>query len=339
MSVRCPAGDTREQRTCLEGELKSLVARKGSRATLATVQALREDRIVAADQCHSLLHAIGIEVVQQGVQPRDALAVEGGEICAAGYYHGVVEGSSFHLHLPIHEICSAEDLLRTAAVNCYHGLGHSLMAPNYDLPKSLTQCEAFPDPSWRHCASGVFMENSFPAHGVSNWNRPSDPVFPCNAVEVRWRQECYPYVSSRILIHFGGDMKAALAGCTSLGEPDARYCVEGLGNRIGDRVVQGVLSYSSASAVCTERSNPYPEECVEHVAATLVTQDARLERGIAFCRTVPDFFQSACFLRVVRAAGQATNSSQSELERLCRRYFQEGWFDHCLDAVSRDIKA
>lgn len=319
-ALACRDKEGREVRLCLEDRMVTVLVVRGPDTMVRTVVLLRRDGTLPTDQCHGLLHTLGRKALEKTESVAQAFSVETGEICAAGYYHGVVEFALSTTTKPLEATCEEEAITGYAATNCHHGLGHALMVHfDYDLPAALSVCEKIITIHWRNCANGAFMENFDPAHGTPTWVRADDPFYPCTVLDPKFAEDCYAYVPTPLLRETHHDFEAALARCSALSDPDAEYCVRGLGNRLGSRAANQGLVFATARDTCLTAANRYPTMCLLHVVSTIVTQDADVARARAFCRIVPLEFSDACYTRVVSVSLRMPTVSAKERGSVCSR--------------------
>src|SRR5690606_11430527 len=153
---------------CWRDRLRTLVARDSPQAALADVRAVYDRVPFVADQCHQLVHEIGRAAGQRYGDVAEAYAV-GDDLCASGYFHGVLEAVTEQIGLEtliteIDTVCGPlkeRDPYSLDHYNCVHGLGHGLMGVTYSqLYESLAACDAYSE-AWEResCYGGVFMEN------------------------------------------------------------------------------------------------------------------------------------------------------------------------------------
>jgi hypothetical protein len=129
-------------------------------------------------------------------------------------------------------------------ISCQHGIGHGVLAGvGYDdaaLRKALSVCKALPsDDPVGGCYGGVFMEYNMRTmiEGGARADAAHDLQYPCDAVDVEFRQTCYFYQPQWWLnlqhVTTGKDhVDFAAAGtlCDAAPtEPLIRSCYEGLG--------------------------------------------------------------------------------------------------------------
>ena len=220
-------------------------------------------------QCHPLTHVIGQSAVDLYSTLSEAYT-KGDSFCWSGYYHGLMEGMVFKLgktNFPkmLNEICS--DLPGKAVYsfdyfNCVHGLGHGVMVfTNTELFDSLKLCDTF-NGQWEKtsCYGGVFMENVI----VDNKNhftkylKKDDLLYPCNAVETPYKEQCYLMQTSYILKQNNGDFRNTFALCSKADDDFRDTCFQSLGRDASSRsnyVIGNIKNICSLGTDFDQQSN------------------------------------------------------------------------------------
>ena len=190
--------------------------------------------------CHTLLHPIGEAAAKEYGSIASAYQ-NGDTFCRAGYYHGVLEGvfgedDAEELLSKLDSICKeVEGKERYSYVyfSCVHGIGHGLMAFFYhDLFESLEACGRL-SMEWEQssCYGGVFMENviSDSPDEPSKYLKRDDPLYPCNAVEDKYRHQCYLMQTSHMLDLYDGGFDHVFDECSEIEEKYRITCYQSLG--------------------------------------------------------------------------------------------------------------
>ena len=225
---------------CFAARYEALTRVAGVEQALSDLAERRETSGYLGSACHQLTHVVGRTA---GQIHGGAAFDRGSDLCASGYYHGVVEAVMINI--------GADKILEQARgvcaeyreaddrpylyYNCIHGMGHGFMAVfDSDVFESLSGCDALSDP-WeqRHCYGGVFMENlSAILHHSrpSKYLRPAEPLYPCTAVAARYREECYREQTAYALYVRNDDYAAVFRLCRDEADEDFRAaCYEGIG--------------------------------------------------------------------------------------------------------------
>ncbi len=236
--------------SCYEKHYQELVKTGGVQAAFADLRARYKQNAYVVSQCHPLTHVIGDAAVDKYSTVAEAYT-HGDTFCWSGYYHGVLEGilgkEGQQAISHINDICKeipGKDSYSFDYYNCVHGLGHGLMAITDDeLFQSLKMCDGLTG-DWERssCYGGVFMENVI----VDNKNhftkylKPSEPLYPCNAVDEKYKGACYLMQTSYMLKVSGGDFAKVFDQCK---QADAGYvdtCYQSLGRDASGRSVSDV---------------------------------------------------------------------------------------------------
>ncbi len=235
---------------CYEKYYRALVKNESVAAAFADLKARYTTPYVKA-MCHPLTHIIGQAATDKYSDVSQAY-IHGDSFCWSGYYHGVLEGVAFKmgkakLVASLNDICvnvPGKEKYSFDYYNCVHGLGHGLMAMTDDeLFDSLKFCDTLSG-SWNQqsCYGGVFMENVI----VDNKNhftkylKPSEPLYPCSAVEDRYKGTCYLMQTSYMLKVTNEDFGRVFELCSQVGNPFSTMCYQSLGRDASGRSVSNV---------------------------------------------------------------------------------------------------
>lgn len=207
----------------------------------------------AKSQCHQLAHTVG----HVGYKKYGSLAAaftKGDAFCWSGYYHGVTEEAVGDMG-PDRMRSEANDICKDLAAskqysfdhyNCVHGLGHGFMTvDDFNLFKALTTCDLLKD-KWESdsCYGGVFMENVMVAvreNGTSEYLRPQEPLYPCTAVESKYKEQCYLMQTSYALQQNNYDFAKAFTLCRDVADKDfANICYQSIGRDASGSTVSDI---------------------------------------------------------------------------------------------------
>lgn len=248
---------------CYKKHFTLVTSALGPRVALANIKAKYAKNPFVYSQCHQLVHVIGNVVAERAPDISDAF-VDGDAICWSGYYHGVVER---YAQLKGREVFekNADTLCAKIAdkarfgfdyYNCVHGLGHGVMAiTRNQLFDSLALCKNLTgDWEKRSCYGGVFMENVMVdnrGHGTA-FLKPDDLLYPCNAVDVEFKEECYKMQTSYALTKNGHDFGKLFDLCLTADTGYARTCAQSIGR---DASGQSVSNREQTIASCSLARN------------------------------------------------------------------------------------
>ena len=220
------------------GELDTFVRKYGP---VAAANLMWEHASARQINCHNAAHEAG-RIAYEEFGP--AVFSEPTHDCQTGALHGALEAlfaerGTSRLHEDIASVCLADDNQWVRA-NCWHGVGHGLMAwASYELPDALDLCAALDDAYGpTSCYSGVFMENIIGGMSEltgheSEYVREDNLHFPCTVLDERFVVACYGYQPIHMLSVLNGDYKAVIRECDSLGEDSRHACWGVIGNSLG----------------------------------------------------------------------------------------------------------
>jgi hypothetical protein len=229
--------------SCLQQAFGNVAYRNGPKAAFRQIEAkLADNRLVQID-CHRIVHFIGSAALARYDQNVARAFASGSALCAAGYYHGILErafaGARTRSELAefARSLCVGTDIRRRGFLDyqCRHGLGHGLMIQSgYDLPLASSTCARLAS-RWDEiaCLGGVFMENATTRFGFrSPWLRDDAPLYPCGAMPARSRPSCYSRAPYRVLELNGRDFPNAATMCRRLAQKWSTPCFRGFGREV-----------------------------------------------------------------------------------------------------------
>lgn len=295
------AGRTVGQANCYRDFLADLMRREGAAVAVAEVQRLSEtDEFVSAD-CHQVAHDLGNDAAAYYGDLGVALSHEG-SACWSGYYHGVVEYTlaafeDDRLLAEIPSVCAgpAQDRYSFTHYNCVHGVGHGVMLRlEADLFASIPFCERLAD-EWEVsvCLGGLFMENIISAQqgAFSPTLDGVDLIYPCNAVDPDYVDECFSMQTSWILWQLDYDFEAAFRECDSVAAAMVDDCYRSMG-----RDVSGTsrLVVDQIVGLCSLGDPAFQVECFVGASQNAVYNDHDIARATELCAAVPESMRSRC---------------------------------------------
>ncbi len=279
----------------------TLIEERGSAVALSDLK-YRFENGSGRGFCHENLHEIG-QVAYRETGSMSAAFERGDYFCRAGFFHGVLEGvfleeGSEAILSNLDTVCA--DVPGKARYSydyfsCVHGIGHGLMAHfNRDLFASLMGCDNLSE-EWERgsCYGGVFMENvtSDSPEQPSSFLKRDDLLYPCNAIEGRYKRSCFMMQTSHILSENRGDFAAAFAICRSAEEAYRITCYESIcrdasGWSYGDATA--ARAYCAHGETIEERSH-----CAIGVASDFI-QSVGQDKARAFCAEAEEGAREVC---------------------------------------------
>ncbi len=244
---------------CYEDYYRALVKSKGVAAAFTDLKQRYNENAYVSSQCHPITHVIGGTATELYPDVGQAYT-KGDSFCWSGYYHGVMEGvigkiSRDDLDGKINGICAnipGKSSYSFDYYNCVHGLGHGVMAiSSNELFESLKLCDNLVG-GWEQssCHGGAFMENVI----VDNKNhftkylKPSEPLYPCTAVDDKYKTTCYLMQTSYMLKVTAGDFKKVFQLCSTVGSYSP-ICYQSLGRDASGRSISNVEQTKATCAL------------------------------------------------------------------------------------------
>lgn len=239
---------------CWEQRYQQLVKEQSPKAAFTDVRHVYEASDYMRANCHQVSHVIGRAAAERY---GDVVAAynEGDNFCWSGYYHGVMETvvqdiGVANITTQINTICEGARKQQEYSFyhyNCVHGLGHGLMAiKNNELFEALKVCDGL-DGTWQQesCHGGVFMENVMsevnPDH-KTNYFSADDLLYPCTAVEAKYKPQCYMMQTSHALRQINSDYGKMFELCKSADEGFVDICYQSLGRDVSGNSISNLVS-------------------------------------------------------------------------------------------------
>jgi hypothetical protein len=313
------AGGTAIFTTPTFGELRGILRTEGLEPALTRLEA-----VAAADEgvlvvAHDYAHALGkLAHDQYGSAPQAFGRCR--ETFQSGCYHGVLE--RYLEENPqlgqqeIVDLCDGGLNLAGAAnvlrFQCLHGLGHGLTG-NYqhDLLLALRACDLLRT-EWDRsaCYGGAFMENIVfssqqltavagqPGHdhgsGHRGFLRAEDPLYPCNALDERYKPECYIMQTSPILMFNGYDFAQAALECDQAGSY-AHLCYQSLGR---DASSTSYRDPAQALQLCAQGNPAYLGYCLLGAGKNMIDVTWKIDQALELCASAAPHAKELCYTAI-----------------------------------------
>jgi hypothetical protein len=286
---------------CWGKHFESVIEEKGGKAALAELALLVKNDGWVMSNCHPLAHQIGNSaLVFYGTVKK---AINNGDgTCWSGYIHGVYEKymaqfDDAELFDEVKTLCERDpdDPYAFDYYNCLHGIGHGVTIRfKNDVFKGLPYCDVFEE-DWErtNCATGAFMQNIVVDRTMHQSVRldPDDPVYPCNAVEDKWKSACYLGQTSYILRQLDYDYAKGFEVCDSIEEDYISTCYVSMGRDISGN------SHREAAKVlerCSLGDPDFQEWCFIGATRNAVFHDHGTTNADALCAIVPERYRPRC---------------------------------------------
>ena len=280
--------------------------------------------------CHNRAHEMG----------RRAFELFGGESfkdcgieCHSGCRHGATEAffaehGTADLVGSMQTLCGDEVGNRFHMHQCIHGIGHGLMAwYDYGLHDALAACDLIQQEYHRRsCYSGVFMENIVgsirPSEGEGEGSGyhhteylSDDLHYPCNAVDDKYKYECY-WLQTDQMHRLLGDFGAVGEACAEAPEPFRFSCFHSMGRSVSGRLLlDPVGSYEACMAVAYV---PGRNGCLEGVLNNSLWDPSQADGAIELCAlSLGTSFEEICYDRLMTQITEVV--PKQEVQHLCRK--------------------
>jgi hypothetical protein len=296
----CSGSDFKDFK-CYETYLASVVETQSGEAALVELARLRDTNSYVLSNCHTLAHAVGhADLVRYGTIDEASKHVDG--TCWSGAFHGIYEKymSKFddeQLLTVIPTLCKRppDDPYAFDYYNCLHGIGHGVTIRFGNDPfQALPYCDLL-DGDWErtNCYTGSFMQNIVVDRQMHQSVRldPDDPVYPCTAVDQRYKKACYLTQTSYILRVFDYDYEKGFEVCDDVEADFVSTCYVSMGRDISGN------SHRDAETVverCTLGDPDYQSWCFVGATRNAVFHDHGTQNADALCAIVPVQYRSDC---------------------------------------------
>jgi hypothetical protein len=300
--IHC-VGENTNSFVCWRSHFAELTAGFGPKMALEDIKNLYKYNSYVISQCHQLTHVIGHGAIEKYPDISEAFTY-GDPVCWSGYYHGAVEAAIRKLGrdgfiASADKLCSkisGKERYSFDYYNCVHGVGHGVMEMTADeLFDSLELCKNLSG-NWeqRSCFGGVFMENVMAEQrGQSDkYLKPDELLYPCNAVNEEFKEECYKMQTSYMLTKNGRSFKNVFENCAKADEKYRDTCAQSAGR---DASGQSVSNVEQTIASCgfalddNQKENCYIGAVKDFVSYFHGDKEAR-----ELCFSVGTKFQDTC---------------------------------------------
>jgi hypothetical protein len=287
---------------CYQRAFRALVNARDPGVALDKLDALSKTDPYVLRTCHPLAHEIGHLAF---AKYKSVTVAEGyaRETCWSGYHHGLMESyiSKFddgQLRSRMNGICKqdATHPYSLAYYNCWHGLGHGLTIRfTQDIFRALEFCNAITH-NWERqsCYSGVFMQNIV-ANGSGMHRavdlKPSDPIYPCDAVTEQEKPSCYLMQTSYVLQVKQWNLPVAFRICDHVETGYVGTCYRSMGRDISGAAL---LDPGKVVTQCQLGAAAHRWQCIAGAAANAVYDRHGRAMADALCSLVHPAQRAAC---------------------------------------------
>ncbi len=253
---------------------------------------------------HDMAHLVGQLLYQKH-------GFDGLKVCepifAFGCYHGLME-VAFDKDKPEefpNKLSDAEKGCSKVAPknspsywSCVHGIGHGIADfREYNLDKSLKDCDTMDKTVRTYCHDGVFMD--FSINAKEGFYKRSDPLYPCNAVDESYKSSCARSQVQVMRLRLEKTTREISDACMESGNATIKYhCIDSLGYFVAQS-----SNYKSGQIISecrTIRDDPAVAQCLAASAGELVFQNsAGWDKAVKeICLSLEGPYRKACEQRV-----------------------------------------
>lgn len=290
--------------SCEKHHLETITKLLGPQVGMNDLKNLYAHTPEVVSDCHQLSHAIGNTTADLYGGNITKAFLNGDSFCWSGYYHGVVERAVENIG-EVQFMASANTLCAQIPgkerysfdyYNCVHGLGHGLMALTHnELFKTLGMCDQLSgDWERKSCYGGTFMENIM----VDNRNhfakylKKDDLMYPCNAIDVKYKEQCYLMQTSYALSQTNYDFANAFKLCAKVDALFRDTCAQSIGRDASGNSVSDPVRTSANCALALDDSQF--KNCVTGAVKDFISYFHRDTEARQFCFDLPERFRLNC---------------------------------------------
>jgi hypothetical protein len=180
--------------------------------------------------------------------------------------------------------------------NCVHGLGHGIMELKADnLFDSLKMCDNLTgDWEQQSCQSGVFMENiiSYDHLGTSNYLRKDEPLYPCTAVDGKYKFQCYLGQTSYALQVTNYNFPKIFDLCATVAEPFRDVCNQSIGRDAANQASHDAERTKALCYIPTDQNDR--TNCIVGAVKEIISYYHSDKQAQDFCKVLDDKDQAGC---------------------------------------------
>jgi hypothetical protein len=227
---------------------------------------------------------------------------------AFGCYHGIMEVAFDKNHpesynanvLSAQEGCKVVgDITSPSYWSCIHGMGHGIATfRDYDIQKSLSDCDLLDQKVRTYCDDGVFMEFSLSA--LPNFYKQDNPIYPCDTITKDYQVVACARSQAQVMrFRFKMTTGEIAKACLDTKDKTIVYhCIDSIGYFVG-QTTQG--DASKVTADCEEIADEAAAaQCKAAAAGEVVFQNyAGWQTSTkAICNSMSGTYKDLCTTRV-----------------------------------------
>jgi hypothetical protein len=272
---------------CYKNELTQITQKQSPEKAMALVKQAYTKVPYVKSQCHQLTHAIGRAALTKYNDDVAQTYAHGDQYCWSGYYHGAMEALATNKGYD-YIVKNANNICKPIAAkgeysfyhyNCVHGLGHGFM----------------------FVKNGDFMNEQTPdkdAKVGSTYLKADQPMYPCTAVDTKYKDQCYLMQTSYALQTVSYDFSKVFTMCDNV-EPEFKdTCYTSLGR---DASGNSISNVDQTRTTCLlGKSDEGQKFCVHGAAMDFVSYFHSDVQAKQLCTSLPSNLSSDC-LDVVKS--------------------------------------
>jgi hypothetical protein len=307
----CASSNTRYQNTykCYKNELTGIINQHNPESATAFLKQQYNTVGYVKSDCHQLMHIVGRAAYAKYGNLAQAFA-HGDQYCWSGFYHGIMEQVSTEKgydYIIKHAATICQPIAKQYGhesfndYNCVHGLGHGFMEiEDENLFAALKSCDATGD-DWNRssCYGGVFMQNVMNVQGPEakdlatyNYLKTDDPMYPCDAVDDKYQEQCYLMQTSFALQVDGYDFSKVFAQCAAINPTYVNTCYQSAGRDASGQSISD-LQKTKATCLLTPDLNAQTN-CTIGAVKDFVSYFHNDKQGYDLCAAMPANIAQTC---------------------------------------------
>lgn len=288
---------------CFLNFYKSLVEEYDEKVAVEDLKLRYKENPFIVSQCHPIMHVIG-STASERYPSVSAAYLQGDDFCWSGYYHGVMEGviariGEENLEAELNTICAeipGKDKYNFDYFNCVHGLGHGISElKGNNLFESLDMCGNLAgDWERQSCYGGVFMENVmiYTRYGSLDYLKEEEPLYPCDAVEEEYKEQCYLGQTSFALQVTGYDFKKIFDMCTEVPDPYRATCMQSMGRDAANQALHDAEKTKNLCYIPQDEQDK--DNCIVGAVKEFISYYHGDEEGKEFCQALDESDINSC---------------------------------------------
>ncbi|MDP8956754.1 MAG: hypothetical protein M3N24_07335 [Actinomycetota bacterium] len=325
-------------------ELKEVVRERGPIAAMD----LLEQRVAKDDRVRSLSHQYVHSLARShyNISPNAATAfTRCDERFEGGCYHGVLQGyfedNPGFTGAKVAGLC--RELGATTDIDlkwqCLHGLGHGLtLFFDHNLLRPLRYCD-FLSADWdrRSCYGGVFMENVIwgqnrraAGASVGEGVITEDLEYPCNAIDDKYKTDCWLMQTSTILPMVNWDFDRAFAACDDAEKAYVSLCYESMGRDLAGYTLHRPVA---TGQLCLRGDARFQGHCFSGAAKQLVDFHGRTDGAVRMCAAGPKSAKPQCYQALGEIAYFYWSDDEQRRRAECGKARVPKWIAVCEQAA------